>query len=288
MSNLLKGFNIAKNNDDKRVVDCNAIISEILQKMKKSASSDNISDDGFNPRLNPLITSELLSDDEHIIGGEKENYEESISENENHKEKILQEAKSEADFIINKANEDARAIISQAQAEADFLRNQAKEQGYTEGTAKATEQAVSQLKQKEMELELLEKQLMSEYEQKKEELEPVLVDVILKLFSEITQVIALDKRDMILTLVNNVMAGGEASRNFVIRVCNEDAIFLKENKEKIIGAARKDIHIEIVVDPSLKRNQCLIDTDTGVYDCSLDIQLENLINDIKILSRTGE
>ncbi len=288
MSNLLKGFNIAKNNDDKRVVDCNAIISEILQKMKKSASSDNISDDGFNPLLNPLITSELLSDDEHIIGGEKENYEESISENENHKEKILQEAKSEADFIINKANEDARAIISQAQAEADFLRNQAKEQGYTEGTAKATEQAVSQLKQKEMELELLEKQLMSEYEQKKEELEPILVDVILKLFSEITQVIALDKRDMILTLVNNVMAGGEASRNFVIRVCNEDAIFLKENKEKIIGAARKDIHIEIVVDPSLKRNQCLIDTDTGVYDCSLDIQLENLINDIKILSRTGE
>lgn len=288
MSNLLKGFNIAKNNDDKRVVDCNAIISEMLRQIKKTASSDNISDDGFNPLLNPLITNELLSDDEHIIGGEKENYEESISENENYKEKILQEAKTEADFIINKANEDARAIISQAQAEADFLRNQAKEQGYTEGTAKATEQAVNQLEQKEKELEILKKQLISEYEQKKEELEPVLVDVILKLFSEITQAIALDKRDMILTLVNNVMAGGEASRNFVIRVCNEDAIFLKENKEKIIGAARKDIHIEIVVDSSLKRNECLIDTDTGVYDCSLDIQLENLINDIKILSCTGE
>lgn len=288
MSNLLKGFNIAKNNDDKRVVDCNAIISEILQKMKKTSESDNISDDGFNPLLNPLTASELLSDDEHIIGEEKMNFEESVSEKENQKELILQEAKGEADFIINKANEDARAIISQAQAEADFLRNQAKEQGYTEGTAKATEQAVSQLKQKEKELEILKKQLISEYEQKKEELEPVLVDVILKLFSEITQAIALDKRDMILTLVNNVMAGGEASRNFVIKVCNEDAIFLKENKEKIIGAARKDIHIEIVVDPSLKRNECFIDTDTGVYDCSLDIQLENLINDIKILSCTGE
>ena len=63
---------------------------------------------------------------------------------------------------------------------------------------------------------------------------------------------------------------------------------MKENRDKIINAVRKDVHIEIVTDPSMKRNECLIDTDTGVYDCSLDIQMENLINDIRILACTGE
>ena len=80
--------------------------------------------------------------------------------------------------------------------------------------------------------------------------------------------------------VTAVVGGGD--------VAVEDAIFLRENKDKIIGSSRNDIHIEVVSDPSMKRNECLIDTDTGVYDCSLDIQLENLINDIRILSATGE
>ena len=37
----------------------------------------------------------------------------------------------------------------------------------------------------------------------------------------------------------------------------------------------------------MKRSQCLIDTDMGIFDCSLDIQLENLIDDIKILACQG-
>ena len=112
--------------------------------------------------------------------------------------------------------------------------------------------------------------------------------MILRIFADITKCVSVDKKDMILNLVNNVMTSGEASRNFVIRASVEDSVFLRENKEKIVGATRDDIHIEIVSDPTMKRNECLIDTDTDVYDCSLDIQLENLINDIRILSATGE
>ena len=288
MSNLLKGFTVPVRNDDKRVIDCNEMISEMLVKMRSTVENNEFTEDGFNPGLNPLGVSEVLGDDEHILGGESTDTENTESEKTHKKEVIIAEAQAEAEAIIDRANEDARAIIAGAQAEADGIRTKAREQGFTEGTAKATEEAKAELSRKEQELEAVKEQLISEYRQKEAEMEPALVDTILKIFADITQAIAMDKRDMILTLVNNVMVGGEASRNFVIRVCNEDAIFLKENKEKIIGAVRKDIHIEIVTDPSMKRNECLIDTDTGVYDCSLDIQLENLINDIKILSCAGE
>lgn len=289
MSNLLKGFTVPRSNDDKRVIDCNAMVSEMLSKIKNTAENSEFNEDGFNPGLNPLGVSEVLGEDEHIIGAEQADDTVKFEPDRSvKKEIIIAEAQAEADAIVEKANEDARVIINQAQAEAESIRNKAREQGMAEGASKAAEEAKVELSRKQQELEQTKQELISEYEKKEQEMEPALVDTILKIFSEITRAIAMDKRDMILTLVNNVMVGGEASRNFVIRVCNEDAIFLKENKEKIIGAVRKDIHIEIVTDPSMKRNECLIDTDTGVYDCSLDIQLENLINDIKILSCAGE
>ncbi len=289
MSNLLKGFNVAKSNDDKRVIDCNAIISDMLIKMRGTVENGDFSEAGFNSMLNPLEVREVLADDERIINDEQvSEAEDNENDRNRRKEIIIAEAQEMADAIINKANEDARAIINQAQAEAENVKIKAREQGFEQGLANASYEAETTLREKQQELAKLEEKLISEYKQKEEELEPALVDTILKIFSEITHAIALDKKDMILTLVNNVMMGGEASRNFVIRVCSEDAIFLKENKEKIIGAVRKDIHIEIVIDSSMKRNECLIDTDTGIYDCSLDIQLENLITDIKILSCTGE
>lgn len=290
MSNLLKGFSVAVDNEDKRIIDYNAIISEKLVQIRSSMNEAEFSGDGFSAGLNPVQVSEVLEEGNNIVGGNESELSETLAEKENiaRKEIIVAEAQAEADEIVNRANDDARAIIAEAQAEAERIRAEAREVGFTEGTVTANKVAEDSLKKAKEDLEAQKKQIISEYRKKEEEMEPALVDTILKIFAEITHAISVDKRDMILTLVNNVMAGVELSRNFVIRVCNEDAQFLRENKDKIIGAVRKDIHIEIVADSSMRKNECLIDTDTGVYDCGLDIQLENLINDIRILSSTGE
>ena len=42
--------------------------------------------------------------------------------------------------------------------------------------------------------------------------------------------------------------------------------------------------VEVVEDPVLARAQCTIETDTRIFDCSLDVQLKNLISNIKLLS----
>ena len=33
----------------------------------------------------------------------------------------------------------------------------------------------------------------------------------------------------------------------------------------------------------LEKNQCIIDTENQIVDCSVDVQLDNLINDLKLL-----
>lgn len=289
MSNLLKGFYIAVDKSDKRVIDSNELISEKLVHIRNSVNNEGFSSDGFYAGLNPVNVSEMLDENSHVIGENAQTEEvQAAIDIETKKEDIINSAMQEAEAIVNRANEDALSIIENAKAEAERVLQAAKDSGYAEGMQIANQEAEAMKAQVVATFEKEKQTIIAEYRRKEEQLEPELVDVILRIFADITKCVSVDKKDMILNLVNNVMTSGEASRNFVIRASVEDSVFLRENKEKIVGATRDDIHIEIVSDPTMKRNECLIDTDTGVYDCSLDIQLENLINDIRILSATGE
>jgi flagellar assembly protein FliH len=82
------------------------------------------------------------------------------------------------------------------------------------------------------------------------------------------------------------MKNSDISNEFVIRVSPDDYRFLVNNQGKIYCAVSKEVNMDIVEDAAMKKNQCIIESDTGVYDCSLDIELNNLIRDIKLLSCT--
>ena len=118
-------------------------------------------------------------------------------------------------------------------------------------------------------------------------MEPVLVETILDVFSHMTHLLMEDKKDLILAVVNSAFEDIDISKNYLIRVCHDDAVFLKENKDKIVTAV-SDVNIEIVEDSLMTKGQCMIDTDMGVFDCSLDGQIDKLMEDIKILSCSGK
>ena len=46
----------------------------------------------------------------------------------------------------------------------------------------------------------------------------------------------------------------------------------------------QNIQMDIVVDHTLSPGQCVIETDTGVFECGADTQIENLMKDIRALS----
>ena len=71
------------------------------------------------------------------------------------------------------------------------------------------------------------------------------------------------------------------------RTSPDDYSFLINNQGKIYCAMSREVNIDIVEDVTLERNQCMIETNTGIFNCSLDIELNKLINNIKLLSCTG-
>ena len=59
---------------------------------------------------------------------------------------------------------------------------------------------------------------------------------------------------------------------------------LENHKEDILERVGHGIELEFIGDSAMNGNDCMIETDSGVFDCGLDTQLENLIKDIRSLS----
>lgn len=277
MSNIVKSFYI-NSGEDKRVIDYNALVQEkirIAEEARKTNFADEINSDeeseaeGFEDSFTLGLNAEVVEVSEGALA-------QLMAEQE--------QAQITADDIIAQANSEAERIMRNAKKEADAMWEkayaEAKRNGYDagikEGCAEVDRMRNEFLKEK--------KQQQSEYVELLENMERDLVGVMLEVFEKVTKVLSADKKDIMVHLIDNALNHIESSREFVIRVSKDDYQFVTKHREFLQEAVPQNGSLEIVKDATLERNQCLIETDGGVFDCGLDVQLENLIMDVKALS----
>lgn len=276
MSNLLKRSSVI--NKDERVIDYNDLIKKKIQAIMESKHNE-MDADGFINGLHADVVEELISDDDTADA-----LTDDAAMGEQQAAASLENANAEAERIIEEARLQAEQIIADANKNADVAFEEAKQNGYYEGNEKAQEEMNIKQAQLEVELDNKRKELEQEYNNLKESIEPELVEVITDVFRKVTGVVAEDNQEIILHLINDVMHNADGSRDYVIKVSPDDYKFLVNNQGKIYCAMSREVNIDIVEDATLERNQCMIETNTGIFNCSLDIELNNLIKNIKLLS----
>ena len=276
MSNLLKRSSVI--NKDERVIDYNDLIKKKIQAIMESKHNE-MDADGFINGLHADVVEELISDDDTADA-----LTDDAAMGEQQAAASLENANAEAERIIEEARLQAEQIIADANKNADAAFEEAKQNGYYEGNEKAQEEMNINQAQLEVELDNKRKELEQEYNNLKESIEPELVEVITDVFRKVTGVVAEDNQEIILHLINDVMHNADGSRDYVIKVSPDDYKFLVNNQGKIYCAMSREVNIDIVEDATLERNQCMIETNTGIFNCSLDIELNNLIKNIKLLS----
>ncbi|MDO5403258.1 MAG: FliH/SctL family protein [Eubacteriales bacterium] len=273
LSNLLKkGMTVSKS---ERVIDYNELIKRKLEHIMETEKQP-VTADGFVSGLNADIVEQLISEDSQTAQEET-----SVTN-----EQSLEDVKAQADEIINNARLEAENIHSNAVDEADQIAKDAREQGYQEGVSQSQKEFEAEKARLDAEYEQKIKSLEEEYENRKAQLEPELVDVLTDVFKKVTLTVAEDNQEIIMHLINGVMRNADNSRDFIIKVSPDDYKFLIANQGKIYCAMSREIQLNIIEDVTMTRNQCVIETDTGIFNCSLDIELENLIKDLKLLSCT--
>lgn len=278
MSNLLKrGTTFIS---EERIIDYNELIKLKLKNIVSDKEShSNVDADGFVNGLKADVVEQLLT------GSEDEN-EAVDSQNPDDVKNQLAAAIEEANEQARSIKDEANEVLAQAHMEAGKIIEDAKRTGYEQGACNAREEYGSKAEALEREYEQKKAQLEKEYNDLKAAIEPELVETITEVFRKITYTVAEDNKEIIIGLINGVMKNSDISNEFVIRVSPDDYRFLVNNQGKIYCAVSKEVNMDIVEDAAMKKNQCIIESDTGVYDCSLDIELNNLIRDIKLLSCT--
>lgn len=278
MSNLLKrGTTFIS---EERIIDYNELIKLKLKNIVSDKESHSSVDaDGFVNGLKADVVEQLLT------GSEDEN-EAVDSQNPDDVKNQLAAAIEEANEQARSIKDEANEVLAQAHMEAGKIIEDAKRTGYEQGAYNAREEYESKAEALEREYEQKKAQLEKEYNDLKAAIEPELVETITEVFRKITYTVAEDNKEIIIGLINGVMKNSDISNEFVIRVSPDDYRFLVNNQGKIYCAVSKEVNMDIVEDAAMKKNQCIIESDTGVYDCSLDIELNNLIRDIKLLSCT--
>lgn len=264
LSNLYKPWFVS--NKTTRVIDSDVLAQELIQKGMKKAEAmpqRRVDPDGFAPGL-------YAEDATEFVQQEEVDY--------------VALAKEEAEQILADARSQAENIVEQANAQRDEVFEHAREEGYQNGKELFLQELEEQKEQLQADFSKKQESLENDYREKRDIMEHELVDVILEVFNKVFQIQFDDKKDMLLSLINNAILHIEGEKSFRVKVAEDNVQFVENHKESILERVGHDIRLEIVADSAMSGSDCTIETDSGVFECSLGVQLENLTKDIRSLS----
>lgn len=200
-------------------------------------------------------------------------------------DQIIENAQAAAQTALAAAQAEAESIRQEAAAQAEAEKNrvleEARQQGYSEGLAKAQAEAEAVRR----EYREKEEQLEQYYQQQIEEMEPQMVDTISAIYEHILHVDLQSYREILGHLISDTLRKLEGGHDFMIHVSKEDYPYVSMQKKEILtGAVAANCNVEVVEDLTLAKNECLIETDSGIYDCGLETQLDELKRKLMLLA----
>lgn len=262
-----------------RIIDMNEILEQRLKEEAQRRSREPelvAAQDGFTEGLDAEKVDVLLEPDAETASMQNA----SIQEQEQLNRKV-EAARNELAGLqarIEQEKEQAQLEIEQMKAKAF---EEADEQGYQEGYRKGLD-SVQEL-QKQCEAERLQQE--QEYQKRLQEMEPVMVDTLCDVYSHIFKVEAKEHKELVLKLLQDTLLKVDSTGSIMIHVAKEDYAYVQEQKAALLeGAGMQSGSVEIVSDATLARAQCMIETEGGVYDCSLDTELAELKRRLMLLA----
>ena len=284
MSNILKQYYVTDEQKKVRIINNNSALRKLMLESAKSNVRQKTT-------AAEMTETEYQTDDTMTDAGQtNEEFSEGLNADviaeqnaDIEKEKLLENARLEADKIINDAKAEADRLMDEAKQRAQILYADNKSKGYADGLDE--QQNEFEQKKADLEKELAEKKasMEDEYNKYSGELESDIVEAIIKVFDKVFHIQFGKSKEILLHLVKNTISKVEVGREFRIHVAHTNYKFMLSHLDEIKERIGNDIDIEVVNDANLDASDCQIETSFGVFDCGIDMELNNLVNDIKAL-----
>ena len=293
-NNVIYGFQVAPNLPDEEtgeidelVIDSNALAKELILKQEREYKA-RLLEEERNRRLDAMREAgeeipEGMDTDE-FLGLADTIMEQDTPDYSAQSEEILTEARNEAESIIADANAQAEEIVNAAQLNADAMRNLARQDGEKEGYNEGTQRAALELQESQRSMQAELDKMQTEYMDKQMSMAREIVEMCLLVFEHVFSAELSGRKDVIYHLLDHCIMKIERTGQMQIKVSEANADFIKGKKDEIQEKVGTEVGLDIIADPLLNDSQCIIETDGGIFDCSIDTELDNLIREIRALS----
>ncbi len=284
MSNLLKSGFVNFREGEARIINSNEIVARRLSKAGIASTEGQESGEGF--RVTEF--GEMDRETAGMIAGESGNIyrEEPVYEGPS-PEELLAEARQEI--------EEMRAAAMQ---EIEVLRREALEEGrkagYNDGFAQGhgealqgVEEAERKVKEAIQETERVRDTLHREYEEKLQEMEPMVIDELTKIYDHVFEAGLKEQSEIIFHLLDTTLHRIDSGKEFIVRVSQADYEYVSARKEELL-VGMPGVRMDLVADVTMKRGEGMIETGGGLFDCSIDVELQELRHRIHMLAYQKE
>lgn len=173
-------------------------------------------------------------------------------------EKEVVGATHEARQIIAEAEARAEQLVDEARSQVQTIRDNAYQEGREEALAEYTKQTVEALQS---------------FEAYRAEIEPQYVALVRTCVEKILgQELKLNP-DAVVGIVRATLRDATQQREINVRVHPADVEILRKNQRRLLDMLARAGNIEIREDESVRRGGCIVVTEQGTIDASLDRQL---------------
>lgn len=281
LPNVVKCSQLTDDDQGAFIIDSNERIAEKIAELSKELR-DSLGEDedgtfvnDFSEGIDADQVSALLDDEAGNVIKAEPVYEGPGPE------ELIEEAKREAQEIIDNAKTEAQMILEQARQEGH-------NSGFMEGQQQGLAEAQALKQQYEREAAEKEQQLLEVYQRKIREVEPELVDLLTDIYEHIFNVSLSDQKELIVHLIKNALQKTDSSREYLIHISSDDFAFVSMQKKEIMDEAGiTNATFELIEDATIKKGQCMIETENGIFDCSLGVELKELKKQLVLLSYEG-
>lgn len=278
-SNLYKAGWVVMS-EDARVIDTNELVKTKLGDASIGGGFldgfDYGGDDGFYEGLDAGAVDALLNPDGAgaVIKNPAQEQQEELNQQ-------LEAARAELETLRAQADQ----MLDLANAQIEEMRRKALEEAQMQGYQEGYERGMAEVQGMKDELQNKEAMLQEQYSQLVENLEPDFIETLSEIYGHIFKVDLSSYSQIVVNLLTNTLQKMDSASNYIVHVSKKDYQQVLAAKDSIIeetGVVSGSL--EIVSDVTLSQSQCMIETEGGVYDCSLGTELEELERKLKLLS----
>lgn len=185
-------------------------------------------------------------------------------------------ASKEAEDILKKATQEAKAVISSATFKVKQLETEAQEKGYQDGLAQGIQNVQKRFYSEIGKIQEIKNEILQEKEALYQQFEKDLVNLAIDVAKKIIYNNLDTDDDVLIRIVESTLEKVQGTAKAQLCVSKQDFSKLTELRSNFLSKLKNLEDIEIIQHDYLEPGSCIIHTESGIIDGSLDTRIEKI------------